>query len=175
MTISTFTKRQRLFKHSRPLIRKYEAKDNGFLWAAYQKGSLPLPKDLSQEAFLIEVAKRFGGFGLLWIIEDRNRSFKSGIGQVGVVGIKTDGWAFEPEAHFFKWATPKNVLRAAVGFFQMIRHQKDVGICRVEVSQKDKALLDRMKSYGVLYLRGRIPFGSPEGDTFVFSINGKKQ
>lgn len=123
----------------------------------------------------MEVAKRFGSFNLLWIIEDINRSFKSGTGQIGVVGIKTNGWAFEPEAHFFRWATPKNILRAAVGFFQMIRHQKDVGICRIEVSQKDKALLDRMKSYGVLFFRGRIPFGNEGGDTFVFSINGKKR
>lgn len=175
MTISTFAKRQRLFKHSRPLIRKYEPKDNGFLWAAYQKDSLPLPKGLSQEAFLVEVAKRFGSFNLLWIIEDRNRSFKAGSGQIGVVGIKTDGWNFEPEAYFFKWATPKNVLRASVGFFQMIRHQKDVGVCRVEVLQKDKALLEHMKNYGVLFFRGRIPLGSSSGDTFIFSIDGKKR
>jgi hypothetical protein len=136
---------------------------------------LPLPRGLSQEAFLLEVAKRFGGFNLLWIVEDNNRSFKSGSGQIGIVAIKADGWTFSPEAHFFRWATPKNILRAAVGFFQMIRHQKDVGVCRIEVSQKDKALLDSMKSYGVLFYRGRIPFGGPGGDTFVFSINGKKR
>ncbi len=124
---------------------------------------------------MVEVAKRFGSFNLLWIIEDRNRNFKVGSGQVAVVGIKTDGWRFEPEAHFFKWATPKNVLRASVAFFQMIRHQKDVGICRVEITQKDKQLLDRMKRYGVLYYRGRIPVGSQSGDTFVFSIDGKKR
>lgn len=144
------------------------------MWAAYQKDSLPLPQGLNQEQFLLEANKRFGGFGLLWVIEDLNRNFKAGTGQIGVIGIKTDGWTFEPEAHFFKWATSKNILRAAVGFFQMMKHQKTIGICRIEVSQKDKALLDKMKDYGVLYFRGRIPSGKESGDTFVYSINGKK-
>lgn len=145
------------------------------MWAAYQKGSLPLPEGLSQEQFLVETNRHFGGFNLLWIIEDRNSNFKSGTGQIGVVGIKTDGWTFRPEVHFFKWATTRNILRTAVGFFQMVKHQKSIGVCRVEVMQKDKQLLDKMKDYGVLYFRGRIPFGDPKGDMFVFSIDGKKR
>lgn len=171
---SSRLKRDRLFRKSRPLVRKYEQSDAGFLWAAYKGGSLPLREGLSQSEFLVEIASKYGDFDLLWIIEDDNGNFRSGRGQIGLVGIKADGWTFKPSAVFFKWATPKNILRSLVGFFQMIRYQKDVGVCRVEVLEKDIKMLSRLKKYGVLFFRGRIPFGSRDGDLFVFSIQGKK-
>jgi hypothetical protein len=163
-----------LFKKSRPLVRKHIESDNKFLWAAYQKGSFDIQEGLSQEDFLVEMSKKFGSFDHLWMIEDDNKGFRSGRGQVCLVGLKTDGWAYQPTAAFFSWATPKNVLRSMVGFFQMIRYQKDVGVCRVEVLERDMKTLARLKEYGVLFLRGRIPSGSPVGDLFVFSINGRK-
>lgn len=176
MTLSSFNRQRRefLFRQSRPKVRKYEQSDAGFLWAAYKGGSLPLVEGLSQKDFLVEIAKKYGAFDLLWIIEDDNTSFKSGRGQIGLVGIKTDGWAFSPSAIFFKWATPKNILRSLVGFFQMIRYQKDVGVCRVEALERDARMLSRLKKYGVLFPRGRIPAGSSGGDLFLFSIQGKK-
>lgn len=129
---------------------------------------------MGQSEFLLEIGQKYGSFDLLWIVEDDNRNFKSGRGQIGLVGIKTDGWTFSPSAIFFRWATPKNILRSLVGFFQMIRYQRNVGICRVEVLEKDVKMLQRLKNYGVLFFRGRIPSGSKEGDLFVFSIQGKK-
>lgn len=167
-------KREFLFRKSRPQVRKYEQTDANFLWAAYKNDSLPLPAGLSQNEFLLELAKKYGAFDLLWIVEDDSKSFKSGRGQIGLVGIKTDGWSFSPQAVFFKWATPKNVLRSLVGFFQMIRYQKNVGVCRVEVLEKDMKMLQKLQKYGVLFMRGRIPMGRPEGDVFVFSIDGRK-
>lgn len=155
-------------------MRKHEESDNKFLWAAYQKGSFDLPQGLSQTDFLVAMGKKFGSFDLLWVIEDEHKGFRSGRGQVCLVGVKTDGWTYQPSAVFFNWATPRNVLRALVGFFQMIRYQKGVGVCRVEVLEKDMKLLSRLKDYGVLFLRGRVPCGSPGGDLFVFSINGRK-
>jgi len=116
---------------------------------------------------------RFGAFDLLWIIEDDTKRLKAGRGQIGLVGIRTDGWTYEPTAFFFKWATPKNILRSLVGFFQMIRYQKDVGVCVVKTT--DFKLLARLKSYGVLFLRGKIPSGDRTGDLFIFSIQGKKE
>ena len=168
-------RRDRLFRRSRPLVRKYDVKDAGFLWAAYMAGSFDIEAGLTQELFLLEIAKKFGGFNLLWMIEDDSRHFKSGRGQIAIVGIETDGWEFRPFAKFFIWATPRNVLRACVAFFQMIRHQKDVGVCLLEVLRKDMGLLKRMEKYGVLYLRGRIPCGHPKGDLWIFSIDGKKK
>lgn len=165
-------KRERLFRKSRPLIRKYEPADAGFLWAAYKNGSFPIPEGLSQTDFLKAMAEKFGSFNLVWIIEDDTKRLKAGRGQVALVGIKSDGWTYEPSAFFFKWATPKNVLRSMVGFFQMIRYQKDVGVCVVRSTEF--RTLNRMKSYGVLFLRGKIPSGDRKGDLFIFSIQGKK-
>ena len=167
-------KRKRIFKKSKPLVRQYRETDNGFLWAAYLNKSFDLPEGLDQRGFLNAISKKFGAFNLLWIIEDDNKQYRSGRGQIALVGIQTDGWSYVPKAHFFKWATPRNVLRAAVAFFHMMRSKPDVGVVRVEVLRKDVDLLKLMESYGVLYIRSRIPRGSPEGDLWVFSINGKK-
>jgi len=145
------------------------------MWAAYKNGSFPFPQDLTQEQFLGAMAEKFGGFDLLWVVEDDSKSFKSGRGLIAISGIKTDGWCFEPTAYFFKWATPKNVLRALVGFFQMMRYQKDVGVCKVTVNKKDARMLYRLKNYGVLFPRGRVPMGNPSGDEFIFSIQGDRK
>lgn len=116
------------------------------------------------------MAQKFGAFNLLWVIEDDNRSFKAGRGLVALIGIRSDGWLFQPTTFFFQWATPLNRLRSFVGFLQMVRHSKEIGACKIETPHN----LDRLKKYGVLYLRGRIPFGHPAGDLRVYSIGGKK-
>lgn len=133
-----------------------------------------MPQGLNQEQFIIELAKQFGAFNMLWIIEDESKEFKAGKGQVSLVGIKTDGWTFEPLIYFFKWATEENILRSMVSFFHMLRYQKEVGVCLVKAIENEKSIYDQMKDYGVLYFRGRIPYGHPSGDVFVFSINGRK-
>lgn len=133
-----------------------------------------MPKNLSQEQFLEEMIKQFGSFVHLWIIDDDNDKFKSGRGQISLVGIKTDGWILEPVIFFFKWATEENILRASVAFFHMLRYKKDVGVCLVKAIENEKSLFEQMKDYGVLYYRGRIPYGHPSGDLFLFSINGRK-
>ena len=98
---SAKAKRERLFKKSRPLVRLYEQKDNGFLWAAYLKGSFDLPEGLSQAEFLPAVAEKWGGFPLVYVIEDENKGFKSGKGIIALVPVWTDGWVYEPTVKFF--------------------------------------------------------------------------
>jgi hypothetical protein len=146
----------------------------GFLWAAYKNKSFFMKEGMSQEEFLMEIVRQFGAFNLLWIIDDDSMEFKSGRGQVSLIGIKTDGWIYEPMIYFFKWATDENILRAMVAFFHMLRYQKDVGVCLVKAIENEKSIYDKMKEYGVLYFRGRIPYGSPSGDLFMYSINGRK-
>ena len=121
----------------------------------------------------MNVIQMLSGFPVLLVIEDDHYGFKTGRGLVGVIGLKTDGWVVLPEALFFKWARPRNVLRAAVAFFQLVRHQK-VGVCEVRTTKKDFPYMKHLEKYGVLFLRGKIPSGSPNGDVFIFSINGKK-
>lgn len=175
MTISISPKEKRdwLFKKSRPLVRPYETKDSGFLWAAYLNGSFDLPEGLGQEEFLVEIAKKFD-YPIIWVVEDDCKGFKSGRGVVALIGILTDGWVFEPRTHFFKWARKRTLLRVAVAFLQMIRHQEEVGVCVVRTLKKDFAFMKHLQKYGVLYLRGRLPKGSQEGDVFIFSIDGKR-
>lgn len=178
MSISRWTTsrsaRDWLFKGSKPLVRQYQETDNGILWAAYQAKTFDLPDGLSQEQFLVAVAQKFGGFPLLWIVEDEHRGFKAGRGPVGLVGLKTDGWVYEPRVLFFRWAKKRNILRASVSFFHMMRSRKDVGCCLVRVLKKDFSFMKHLEKYGVLYLRGKIPNGSPQGHLFVFSIDGEK-
>lgn len=175
MTTSQSTKdKSRLFRKSRPLIRKFEENDRSILWAAYKAGSFDIPEGLVDTEFLIALAQRFGNNDLLWVVEDDHKGFKSGRGPVSLVGIKTDGWTYRPSAVFFKWASKRNILRCWVAFFQFIRSRKDVGVCVVEVREKEKEMPFRMRDYGLLFPRGRIPNGSPDGDVFVFSITGKK-
>jgi len=97
-----------------------------------------LGKGLTQEEFLQDMTKHFGSFNLLWIIEDENSQFKSGRGQISLVGIRTDGWVFEPMIYFFRWATEENILRAMVAFFHMLRYQKDVGVCMVRAIENER-------------------------------------
>lgn len=107
-------------------------------------------------------------------MEDEHKGFKSGRGPVAIVGILTNGWMYEPTIVFFKWADKRNKLRCAVALFQRMR-SKSVGVCVVSVTRKDFAYMKHMKKYGVLYLRGKIPNGSPEGHLFMFSIDGEKK
>jgi len=134
-----------------------------------------MKEGMTQDEFLQAMIERFGAFNLLWIVEDDNSDFKSGRGQVSLIGLKTDGWVYEPLFYFFKWATDQNILRTAVSFFHMIWYQKEVGVCVVRSLKSEKFLYDQMKDYGVLFFRGRIPYGSKDGDVFMYSINGKKE
>jgi hypothetical protein len=114
-------------------------------------------------------------FNPVLVVEDDSKAFKSGRGLVALIGIKTDGWVYEPQVFFFRWARKRNMLRAAVAFFQMIRHERDVGCCLVRTIKKDFSYMKHMEKYGVLYLRGKVPNGNSKGDVFVFSIDGKKR
>lgn len=157
------------------MIRQYDhEKDKGFLWAAYQHKSFELEDGLEREAFISAVAGLLSSFSYVLVIEDDHLGFKSGRGLVGVIGVKTDGWTFVPESLFFKWASKRNVLRASVAFLQMIRHQKEVGVCEVRTTKKDFYFMKHMQKYGLLYVRGMIPKGSAEGAVYIFSIEGKK-
>lgn len=122
--------------------------------------------------FLVELAKKFQ-HPILWVVEDLHKGFKAGRGVVALIAIKTDGWVFEPAVTFFKWAGRRHVLRATVSFFHLMRN-KSPGVCLVRTLEKDFAYMKHMEKYGVLYLRGKIPSGSPKGHVFIFSIEGKR-
>jgi hypothetical protein len=159
-------KRDRLFRKSRPFIRRYKEEDAGFMWAAYTKGGFGLPSGLSQEQFAVALKEVMTAYEDSLVIEDANAGFKSGRGPIGFVGIKSNGWMVEPFVDFYPWATARNVLRANVAFFQMIRYSKIV-MCVVKSLAPTNNLFDRMKSYAVLF-----PIGRTDKET-LYSIRGK--
>lgn len=170
--------RDRLLK-SRPFIRTLEVfdgeaphKDIGLLWVAYKKGGLPLPPDIPQENFILALQKFFGGYSSLLVIEDKNKEFKDGKGLVGLILLMSDGWKVQPKPIFFDWATKRNKLKAAVSFLQMFRYSREVGVCEVR-TEKSK-FLDHLVKYGVIHFVGRIPFGRPNGDEYIYSIRCRK-
>ncbi len=172
-------KRDRLFKKSRPFIRPLQvfegempSKDVGLLWVAYQKGSIPLPKDIVKEEFITALVAAFGIFNSILVVEDDNRKFKDGRGIIGLILSKTNGWKLEPKAIYFDWATKKNILRSAVAYMQWARYSKDAGVC--EVRTINPVLPKHMIDYGVIRFVGKMPGGNPAGDEYIYSIRCRK-
>lgn len=176
----TKERRDRLFKSGRPHIRSLQIydgdkyhKDLGILWVAHQKQPFySLPENLDQVKFAQEILSLSKEVELL-IAEDVNTQYKQ-TGPVAVIGVRSDGWKIEPHAEFFKWATPKNVLKVAVAFFQMARYRK-IGVCVVHSLTDSVPLFNKCCKYGVLKPVGQIPNGDPRGDEFIYSIRGKRE
>ena len=171
--------RDRLFKNGRPHIRAMElvkddqvGPDMGVLWAAYKQDGFDLPEmDQTQFAdFMLDVASQYT---MGWVIEDANPKFKDGRGPVGFVTAVYNGWELEPHFEPFPWATPKNVLKSAVSFFQMMRYDKNIGVVNVYSLNKDKRFFKHVTRYGVLNYLGRIPHGDVRGDRHIFYIRGR--
>lgn len=169
--ISLKERRQRLFRKSRPFIRQFTESDMGWLWVAYLKGSFKIPDGLTQPEFASEVGNILGRFEN-FIVDDDNPKFKGGRGPVALICVSSDGWKYEPAIAFFKWATPKNMLRVSVSFFHKSSLSSKVGVCIVKWGKS--VLLDHLKKYGVLFPRGRIPMGCANGDEFIYSVLGRK-
>lgn len=154
-------RRARLFKKSRPHIRQLEAKDMAWLWAAYRRGSFKFPPDMTQGDFTAYIEQAMQGVSQ-HIVEDENKQFSSGSGPVALIGIASDGLRIEPGVAVFSWATPKNVLRGFVAFFQWIKSEP-ISECVVRVPAKDK-LMKKMVDYGVIY---------PRAMETVYGVRGK--
>jgi len=168
-------KRDRLFGKSRPVIRRLEildgenySKDMSVLWAAYKAGSFPMPEGLTQEQFVTEIENGVSGFSQAWIVDDKNKNFSSGRGQIALVGTTAAGMIIELKLMFFKWATKRNILRGSAAFINMLRHSKKTGIVLVR-TQKDKMNLpDHLKGYDLLFYLGQ----SGENE-YLYSARGR--
>ena len=126
-------RRDRLFKHGKPLVRPFEPEnDMWVLWAAYDLESFKnMRKGMSKTEFRDMVMAVRDRKSSCLVIEDDCKYFKGGIGPVAFVTLDNYGWRIEPQADFFRWATPRMILRCAVAFFQMVRYSHDVGVCVV--------------------------------------------
>ena len=176
--------RSRLFRRSKPTIRPAKlfsesgyGEDMGILWAAYKMGSFPLleDQDMSPDDFGKGMAAICATLNDAVIVEDDNRRYESGRGPVAFVGIRSDGWRHEPHVDYFAWATPRNIVRASVGFLQFMRYHKQVGVCIVRCLKPHVSLFRHVSRYVLLNYLGRIVNGTPRGDEYVFTVAGKKR
>lgn len=167
--------RERLFKHSKPVIRPISlATDEGFgkdmaiLWAAYKTGSFDL-EEMDQKEFSEYVLNKTSGFTDGWIVEDYNPKFKESKGPImAILGIY-DGFQLEPHMEKFSWASSRNIIRATVAFLQKMRYDKNIGVINIFSLSKDKKYFDYIrKKYGVLGYVGYVPNGDPRGGKYIY-------
>jgi hypothetical protein len=164
-------KRDLLFKRGKPVIRKIEEKDFGVMWAAFKAGSFPLlPKDLTQEDFMVFLNNLKARYRDMLIIEDGSMAFPSAKrGPVVVVGISFDDLLVTPEASRFSWATKRNMLRAYVGMLSKLRYSTTTGVCMVRVREQDLTLAKHIeKRYALLHWIGKV-----SKTEHLFSIRGR--
>jgi len=173
-------KRDRLFRNGKPFLRQLKIvdgskyhKDIALLWVAHQRRPFyEMPASLTQAEFVNEIIDISKHTELL-LADDKNREFKES-GPVALIGVRSNGWKVEPHVEFFKWSTPRNILRVTVAFLQMIRYRK-IGTCIIYSLEDSTNLFDRCIEYGVMQKVGRIPNGCPLGDEIVYSIRGKRK
>jgi hypothetical protein len=174
--------RERLFRKSRPFVRPFDMeKDAWVLWAAYDLGSFPnMEKGMKPTQFMRVLASFVASKSSVLLIDDdtsinpTKAAFKGKVGPVAMVSVDNYGWRIEPQFDFFFWATRRMRLRAAVSFFQMIRHAKEVGVCVFRAAEKDVPFCDHLRSYELLLPCGKVPFGRPDGDDVLYYIKGRK-
>lgn len=180
MKLKPREKRERLFKGSRPIIRKIEyfegdqySKDIKILWVAHQKKPwYIMPEDVTQEAFIERIAD-LSESASIFVVDDYNASYKEGKGPICVFWLFDDGWKIEPHTELFTWATPRNILRAYVSFLHMMKYKK-IGVCVLRAMKDTVPLLEKCTQYGVLFRSGMIAGGDPRGDEYIYSIRGKR-
>jgi len=169
-------RRDLIFRKSRPHFRKADllnldgtyGEDMKMLWAAYKAGSFPVPQELTQEQFAEWVVNEARNFNTLWIGEDRSDAYKSGKGPVCLVATNTQGMVISAEGRPFKWASLRNVLRAAVGFLHMVTKSNKTGLVMVKCDEKSRPLADHLKKYGLLFYVGKS--GQSE---YLYSVRGR--
>lgn len=168
-------KRERLFKPERPVVRKLEildgdsySKDLSVLWAAYKAKSFNLKDGLSQEGFVKEMEAHFSNYGQVWVVDDRNKAFSGGKGQVGVVLTSHVDFIVEARFSFFRWASKRNILRAAAAFLNMVTYSKKTGICMVRAKSEQRVLPDHLGKYGLLYYMGKSA-----DNEYLYSVRGR--
>jgi len=157
-TLSQKERRERLFRHGKPVVRTMELDDMRYLWAAWQMSDV---EQMEQADFHYRISEWLLGYDMVNIIEDRNSGFGDGSGPVTLVYANFDGWNLVPHAEHFPWATKRNKLRANVAFFMAQRYSKNVGCTRVFVDDENRAFFAALRKYVPIYPGCKIPGGRP--------------
>ena len=170
-------RRERLLKRDEPRVRPLEQVDAWVLYGAYDLGSFPaLPKGLKPAELVAHIGAWATRHSSVLMIEENHRYFKAKRGPVAMVTIDNFGWQVEPQFDFFFWATKRQRLAAIIGFLQMIRYSKQVGVCVVKVGQKDVAICEHIvERYDLLRPCGRLPNAREDGTEFIYFLKGRRE
>lgn len=124
------------------MAKQHEA----WLWAAYKLGEWPdMPEGLPQGEFLVALYRHLEAFQFAYVLRAPNE--KGPTTPVGLVVAKWRDGEFEIHAHWFPWATNRNVFETALHFLQEMRKRYWL---LVIVQEKAVRFYDRMEDYGVL-------------------------
>lgn len=169
-------KRKKLFKGSKPHIRKFEIEDMWVLWAAYKEGSFTDLPELTKEQFYNLISVRMQIYQALWLIEDDNVRFKEKRGPVCIVGAFVDAplWRIEPHVEYFSWATKYNKIRATLMFLYWMSFRKEFGVCVIKSLKNTEKLFRYMQKFIGLNYSGKIENGDVRGDEYVFYLRCKR-
>jgi hypothetical protein len=173
--------RKTLFRKSKPVLRSFVVQENGelgpdvgILWAAYRRKSFDFP-EMDEKTFTAFILNALSRFNTVWMMEDDHKGFRSGRGPVCAIGINSNGWKILPQVFWFSWATNRNKLRCSVAFVQKTRYDKTVGCCEFNMEQSGTKLASHVTKFiPTLRYVGKVWFGSPSGDQFIYSIKGAK-
>ena len=170
-------RRERLLKRDEPRVRPLEAKDSWVLYAAYDLGSFPaMPKGLKPAELWAHISAWSQRHSSVLVIEANHKFFREKRGPVAMVTIDNFGWQIEPQVDFFFWATKRQRLAATIGFLQMIRYAKEVGVCVVKVPDSGVTMCDHvMKRYDLLRFEGKLPNAREEGTEFHYYLKGRRE
>jgi hypothetical protein len=149
--IDAKTRKQRLFRRSRPQVRPFAiqegagySRDMGVLWAAYSAGSFKAPLGMGQSEFVEFVKGWQDGADSISVVDDDNGNFKSGRGPVAIVASRAEGLIQEPVFVFFKWASCRNVLRVMVAYLTMAKSSTKTGLLLVRAGAVDGLFCGRL-------------------------------
>ena len=173
--------RDRLFKYGRPNIRPLVLEEDGgiggdmrYMWAAYRKGSFPELPEMEQAELADYFVEYISQHYFAWIVEDKNYHFPDNYGPIGLIVAQFNGWDMEPVFIPFKWVTSKNVLKMIVGFFQMARYEKGIGILNMNSDESRLNFFRKVsKRYNVFHYVGKVPRGNHGSDKYMFYGRGK--
>ena len=79
-----------------------------------------------------------------------------------------------PKVTFFKWANPRNRLSGSVAMFRLFQQSKKVGLAEIRVPEDKSRFMSKVRDYGVVKLSAKIPFATPDGPEFIYSVKGQK-
>lgn len=168
-------RREKLFKETKPFVRKVDQDDFKWLYGAYRYPKGPGDEE-DQQAFIKDAIETLSAFDEAYIIEDKNSKYKGKYGSVGLVPCMYNGWMLEPHVEWFPWATKLNRIRGTIAFVMFTRYSNDVGVTLYKSLDDTKDFFRKLKKYAPIYpIRGKIPFGDHRGDVYQFYTRGRKR